>query len=62
MATPEMIDQITGELIRALEITMNPVAEQSARQEAYTAYENFKVIYLQNLFYILIYFTFNSVH
>lgn len=43
MATPEMISEMAAELIRALEVTMNPSANQSLRQEAYTAYEHFKV-------------------
>lgn len=43
MASPEMISKITQDLIRALEITMDPLATQASRQEAYTAYEHFKV-------------------
>ncbi|KAL0274098.1 UNVERIFIED_CONTAM: hypothetical protein PYX00_006610 [Menopon gallinae] len=42
MATPEMISDMAAELVRALEVTMNPMATQALRQEAYTAYEHFK--------------------
>lgn len=44
MASPEMISEMSKELVRALEVTMNPSATHVSRQEAYTAYENFKVI------------------
>lgn len=43
MATPELINEISKELIRAIEVTMSPTASHAARQEAYTAYEQFKV-------------------
>ena len=43
MTTPEMIADMAAELVRALEITMNASASQALRQEAYTAYERFKV-------------------
>ncbi|KAK6632104.1 hypothetical protein RUM44_007134 [Polyplax serrata] len=42
MATPELINEISKELIRAIEVTMSPTASHAARQEAYTAYEQFK--------------------
>lgn len=43
MATAEMITKLASELVRALEVTMDPTAVHAHRQEAYTAYEQFKV-------------------
>jgi len=44
MATPEMISEMAVEMVRALKVTMDPTALQLHRQQAYTAYEQFKVI------------------
>lgn len=44
MTSPEMIAEMATELVRALEVTMNASATQALRQEAYTAYEHFKVM------------------